>query len=180
MPKRLKSLGPGAKATPENMKDDETGEQLIQRKDDTPEALSKRLREYHKQTEPILDQVAKDNPSHLHNIDGTKSFEDIWNAIASSLVKSNLVQHDDAATAKKGERKIVIIMGPPGAGKGTHAKRIISDFQIAHLSTGDMLRGNAMPLLYYISPIINFPAHTANHKETNTRAYSRPIFTYSA
>ena len=41
-------------------------------------------------------------------------------------------------------RHIVIIMGPPGAGKGTHAQRIVSDFQLAHLSTGDMLRGKNM------------------------------------
>ena len=42
---------------------------------------------------------------------------------------------------KQLRRHVVIIMGPPGAGKGTHAKRIVSDFRIAHLSTGDMLRG---------------------------------------
>ena len=53
---------------------------------------------------------------------------------------------------------IVIFFGPPGAGKGTQAELFSKEFNIPHLSTGDILRKKILednPLSNKLKEIIN-------------------------
>ena len=43
----------------------------------------------------------------------------------------------------------IVLFGPPGSGKGTQSEKIIRKYNLLHLSTGDLLRGeiaNGTPL----------------------------------
>ena len=41
---------------------------------------------------------------------------------------------------KQGE--ILILLGPPGSGKGTLSKKLVSDYGFQHISTGDLIRNS--------------------------------------
>ena len=60
------------------MKDDETGEALMQRSDDTAEALVSRLDAYHKQTVPVLKHYGK---KKCVAIDANRDMDSIWASI---------------------------------------------------------------------------------------------------
>ena len=36
----------------------------------------------------------------------------------------------------------LLILGPPGAGKGTQSDKIVEHYKVKHISTGDMFREN--------------------------------------
>jgi len=69
-------------------KDDETGEPLIQREDDKPETVLKRLAVYHDQTKPLSDfysHQALESDLKYITVDGSESVEDVFNLISSQI-----------------------------------------------------------------------------------------------
>jgi adenylate kinase len=69
-----------------------TGEPLVQRSDDNPEALKKRLDAYHKQTQPLVDYYSKRS---LHvSVDASKSPDAIFKAIVSLFDEIKIQQLD--------------------------------------------------------------------------------------
>ena len=129
--------------------------------DDTVEALAARLEAFHQQTTPVLDHyrplgivrvidagrdidvVANDILAALDSIHGqstdarremkTTTTTETANAVISpvSAAPSDVVDGGSA-------RKIMILFGKPGAGKGTHGPTIEATLDIPQLSTGDM------------------------------------------
>lgn len=68
--------------------DDETGEPLVQRDDDTEETVRKRLNVYAEQTSPLINfyrDMKGNSAPRYHKIKGVGSVEDIRNAVITSL-----------------------------------------------------------------------------------------------
>ena len=68
--------------------DDDTGEPLIQREDDKPETVLKRLNVYHEQTKPLSDfytKQAEDTDLIYINVDGSKSVDEVFKSISSKF-----------------------------------------------------------------------------------------------
>jgi adenylate kinase len=72
-------------------KDDETGEDLIQRDDDKPETVKKRLDVYAAQTQPLIAfytaKAATDSTLKYINVDGTADIEQVKSVILRALNK---------------------------------------------------------------------------------------------
>eukprot|EP00802_Teleaulax_amphioxeia_P027014 Tamp_28227.p1 GENE.Tamp_28227~~Tamp_28227.p1 ORF type:complete len:193 (+),score=49.42 Tamp_28227:193-771(+) len=78
-----KSLPAGATPSADNMKDDETGEALMQRGDDTEDALVKRLAGYHADTVPVLEHYCPKGITH--KINANQEMEVVWAEIQKGL-----------------------------------------------------------------------------------------------
>jgi adenylate kinase len=68
--------------------DDETGEPLVQRDDDTEETVRKRLNIYHEQTSPLIDfyrNMKGETAPRYHRIEGVGSVDDICKTLLTSL-----------------------------------------------------------------------------------------------
>jgi adenylate kinase len=67
---------------------DQDGSRLIQRDDDKPETVRKRLAVYHDQTEPLVDWY--DRKGLLRRLDGTRSPDEVHDRIRATLATKRL------------------------------------------------------------------------------------------
>lgn len=95
-PKSMKKDGEG-KVIAESMVDDETGEALMQRPDDTAEALVKRLNGYHGETVPILKHYAP--KGIVAEVNANQGMDGVWGEVLGALKRKSSVVTDATATA---------------------------------------------------------------------------------
>ena len=67
---------------------DQDGKPLFQRKDDEPETVAKRLKTYHKMTEPLKDYY--DERGLLRRFDGTRDKTEVHDHIRATLATLRL------------------------------------------------------------------------------------------
>lgn len=81
-PKSMKTDSSGSPIE-STMLDDETGEPLMQRKDDTATALVKRLQGYHNETVPILEHYRPNGV--VRTVNANQKMDGVWDEILSAL-----------------------------------------------------------------------------------------------
>ncbi len=97
------------------------------RADDKQDIIENRLREYDNKTVPVIDFY--DQQGNYFPIDGIGIIDDVFERLTDKIedILSQTLLN-------------VVFFGPPGAGKGTQAKRIAQRFNMLYVSTGEMIR----------------------------------------
>mmetsp|Transcript_7826 Transcript_7826/g.12094 ORF Transcript_7826/g.12094 Transcript_7826/m.12094 type:complete len:425 (+) Transcript_7826:44-1318(+) len=95
-PKSMKKDGDG-KPIPDSMIDDETGEPLMQRPDDTASALVKRLNGYHGETVPILKHYSPKGV--VAEVNANQGMDGVWGEVLAALKRKSSAVPSDAPSS---------------------------------------------------------------------------------
>jgi adenylate kinase len=123
------------KYSPPPSDDEELMNRLVHRSDDTEEKIVVRIESYKKNLSSIIDKYA----TCMVRINGNSTPAAAWQDIRSHIEAKLRVAN--ATKPRKAPR--FIISGAPASGKGTQCEFIKKEFNVVHLSTGDMLRAAA-------------------------------------
>lgn len=136
---------------------DACGGVVQRRADDRPDMVRARLRSFHRSVGPVLEHYQKARCLGLVDTEGAPS--GVYREVAAVLRSAQLKELRSATKgevahlltyrpvkllAEKSARASLdlVLLGGPGSGKGTQAERLCPEFDIPHVSTGDLFRDN--------------------------------------
>jgi len=91
------------------------------------EVINHRLKEYEQKTIPVAEFYRVQNK--FFSVDGLGTIDEIFSRVDGIIEKQleNIWLN-------------IILFGPPGAGKGTQAKKLSKEFNLVYVSTGELIR----------------------------------------
>jgi adenylate kinase len=111
------------------------------RDDDNEQTVRNRLAVFTRTTAPLLDYYIEHGL--LFNIPAAGPIDQVTEIILSAPADTSLLatgQHPVPEGAVSTVR--IVLLGPPGAGKGTQAARIAGRFAVPHIATGELFKVN--------------------------------------
>lgn len=98
------------------------------RDDDNPETIQKRFRAFREVSMPVIEYFLADMRCVKIN-SAISNIEEVYEK-SEKLFRAQPLYH----------KNIVFVLGGPGSGKGTQCAKLAREFNLVHLSTGDLLR----------------------------------------
>ena len=101
------------------------------RADDNADTIRKRFDTFTNESLPVLDHYKREGMAHV--ISSVPSPHDVYVDVMNAMYKEKV--HPTPVA-----EKVIFVLGGPGSGKGTQCDKLVKDYALTHLSSGDLLR----------------------------------------